>query len=54
MYNDGRYFFRSPGWHENDAAWKASQVLSLLSKRNFRRTSIALPYQACHADPAKP
>ena len=40
MYNDGRYFSRNPGWHENNAAWKASQVLSLLSERDFRPTSI--------------
>jgi SAM-dependent methyltransferase len=40
MYNDGRYCSRNPGWHESNAAWKASQVLSLLSERNFRPTSI--------------
>lgn len=40
MYNDGRYFSKNPGWHENNAAWKASQVLSLLSERNFHPTSI--------------
>ena len=40
MYNDGRYLSRHPGWHENDSVWKASQVLSLLSERDFRPTSI--------------
>ena len=40
IYNDGRYFSKNPGWHENNAAWKASQVLSLLSERSFRPTSI--------------
>jgi SAM-dependent methyltransferase len=40
MYNDGRYFSKNPGWHESNAAWKASQVLSLLSERDFRPTSI--------------
>ena len=40
MYNDGRYFSKNPGWHENNAAWKASEVLSLLSEQNFRPTSI--------------
>jgi SAM-dependent methyltransferase len=40
MYNDGQYLSRNPGWHEHDAAWKASQVLSLLSERSFRPTSI--------------
>lgn len=40
MYNDGRYFSKNPGWHENSAAWKASEVLSLLSEQNFRPTSI--------------
>lgn len=40
MYNDGRYLSNNPGWHETDAAWKASQVLSLLDDRNFRPDSI--------------
>jgi SAM-dependent methyltransferase len=40
VYNDGRYFSRNPDWHESDAAWKASQVLSLLDERNFRPASI--------------
>jgi SAM-dependent methyltransferase len=40
MYSDGCYLSRNPGWHENDAAWKASQVLSLLGDRNFRPESI--------------
>ena len=31
---------KNPGWHENDAAWKAAQVLSLLGDRNFRPKSI--------------
>jgi SAM-dependent methyltransferase len=40
MYNDGRYLSNNPRWHEDDAEWKASQVLSLLSDRNFRPESI--------------
>jgi SAM-dependent methyltransferase len=40
MYNDGYYLSKNPGWHESDAAWKAAQVLSLLSDRNFRPESI--------------
>jgi SAM-dependent methyltransferase len=40
MYNDGRYLSNNPTWHENDASWKASQVLSLLGDRNFRPESI--------------
>jgi SAM-dependent methyltransferase len=40
MYNDGCYLSKNPGWHENDATWKASQVLSLLSDRELRPTSI--------------
>lgn len=40
MYNDGCYLSRNPGWHENDATWKASQVLSLLADQNLRPASI--------------
>jgi SAM-dependent methyltransferase len=40
MYNDGRYSSKNPGWHENDAPWKARQVLSMLDDRNFRPESI--------------
>jgi SAM-dependent methyltransferase len=40
MYNDGGYLSKNPGWHENDATWKASQVLSLLGDRNLRPKSI--------------
>jgi SAM-dependent methyltransferase len=40
VYNDGGYLSKNPGWHENDATWKASQVLSLLGDRNFRPKSI--------------
>ena len=40
MYNDGRYSSKNPDWHENDAPWKATQVLSLLDDRNFRPESI--------------
>jgi SAM-dependent methyltransferase len=40
MYNDGSYLSKNPEWHEGHADWKASQVLSLLSERNLRPTSI--------------
>ena len=40
MYNDGCYASKNPGWHEKHAHWKATQVLSLLSDRNFRPESI--------------
>lgn len=40
MYQDGRYASRNPGWHEQDAPWKARQVLSLISERNLRPESI--------------
>jgi SAM-dependent methyltransferase len=40
MYNDGRYSLKNPGWHEDDAPWKATQVLSMLRDRNFRPESI--------------
>jgi SAM-dependent methyltransferase len=40
MYNDGRYLSKNPRWHEDDASWKASQVLSLLRDRELRPESI--------------
>lgn len=40
MYNDGRYLSENPSWHEDDAAWKASQVLSLLRDRDFKPESV--------------
>ena len=40
MYTDGRYSSKNPGWHEDDAPWKARQVLSMLGDRNFRPESI--------------
>jgi SAM-dependent methyltransferase len=40
VYVDGGYLSRNPGWHENDAAWKAAQVLSLLGQQSFRPGSI--------------
>jgi SAM-dependent methyltransferase len=40
MYTDGGYLSKNPGWHENDAPWKASQVLSLLGDRNLLPESI--------------
>jgi SAM-dependent methyltransferase len=40
MYNDGGYLSKNPGWHENDATWKASQVLSLLGDWDLRPQSI--------------
>lgn len=40
MYNDGRYSSKNPGWHEDDAPWKARQVLAMLGDRNFRPESI--------------
>jgi len=40
MYDDGRYLSNNPRWHEDDATWKASQVLALLGDRSFRPESI--------------
>jgi SAM-dependent methyltransferase len=40
MYNDGRYLAKNPRWHEDDATWKAAQVLALLDDRNFLPESI--------------
>ena len=40
MYNNGAYLTNNPGWHESDATWKASQVLSLLDAQKLRPKSI--------------
>ena len=40
MYNDGCYLSKNPGWHENDATWKASRILSLLGDQHLRPASI--------------
>jgi SAM-dependent methyltransferase len=40
MYTDGRYSSRNPGWHENDAPWKAIQVLSMLGDQSLHPGSI--------------
>jgi SAM-dependent methyltransferase len=40
MYNDGSYSSNNPDWHENDAPWKARQVLKLLRDQNLRPQSI--------------
>ncbi len=40
MYTDGCYLSKNPGWHEHDAAWKASQVLAFLDDRKLRPESI--------------
>jgi SAM-dependent methyltransferase len=40
MYTDGRYLSKNPGWHEDDAAWKAANVLALLGARNLTPGSI--------------
>jgi SAM-dependent methyltransferase len=40
MYNDGSYLSKNPGWHEDHADWKASQVLSLMGDRGLQPASI--------------
>src|ERR1700733_6258044 len=40
MYNDGSYSSKNSDWHENDAPWKATKVLSMLADRRFRPESI--------------
>lgn len=40
MYNDGSYLSKNPTWHETGAAWKATQVLSLLGERSLQPESI--------------
>jgi SAM-dependent methyltransferase len=40
MYNDGSYLSKNPGWHEDHASWKASQVLALIGDRNLKPASI--------------
>ena len=33
IYTDGTYLKQNPNWHQDDSAWKADHILSLL-KRN--------------------
>lgn len=40
MYNDGSYLSKNPGWHEDHASWKASQILALLGDRGLSPASI--------------
>jgi SAM-dependent methyltransferase len=40
MYNNGSYLSKNPGWHEDHADWKASQVLTLLGDRDLQPASI--------------
>ncbi len=51
MYDDGSYASKNPDWHEDDAPWKARQVLSMLDERNFQPESIvdivAVEPEAC-------
>ena len=40
MYTDGEYLERNPTWHVEDSAWKAEQILTMLSKHNLTPQTI--------------
>ncbi len=40
-YLDGRYLLAHPGWHVEDSAWKASQVLEALHRNGIKPRSVA-------------
>jgi SAM-dependent methyltransferase len=40
MYADGTYLTRNPNWHEEDAAWKASKVATMLTKHRLSPNSL--------------
>jgi 2-polyprenyl-3-methyl-5-hydroxy-6-metoxy-1,4-benzoquinol methylase len=39
-YLEGDYLARNPGWHEDDAPWKAAQISGLLGRAGLRPRSI--------------
>jgi SAM-dependent methyltransferase len=41
VYSDGRYAASNPGYHVEDSAWKAQQVLALLDRHALRPQTVA-------------
>ena len=41
QYVTGEYLERHPNWHEEDSAWKASQILKLIERNKLRLSSIS-------------
>ncbi|HEX8255651.1 MAG TPA: class I SAM-dependent methyltransferase [Thermoanaerobaculia bacterium] len=41
IYTDGTYLANNPGWHEEDAAWKATRIVDILRRNNVQARTIA-------------
>lgn len=39
-YQDGRYLVANPTWHEEDSAWKATQISRMIRQNNLRPATI--------------
>lgn len=40
LYTTGQYLENNPGWHVEDSAWKAKQILTALRKANISPRSV--------------
>jgi len=40
IYTDGTYFRNNPAWHEDDSAWKAGHILTLLRRNGIAPRSV--------------
>jgi 2-polyprenyl-3-methyl-5-hydroxy-6-metoxy-1,4-benzoquinol methylase len=40
VYQDGRYLARNPNWHTEDSAWKAGQVIAVMTANQLTPSSI--------------
>ena len=40
LYQDGKYLDLNPDWHAGDSAWKADQVLKMLTRNNLRPRTV--------------
>lgn len=40
IYDDGTYHALNPTWHEEDSAWKATQVLGMIGRHNLAPTTV--------------
>jgi SAM-dependent methyltransferase len=40
LYTGGEYLARNPGWHVEDSAWKAGQILAMLERHDLRPRTI--------------
>lgn len=41
IYSDGTYLANNPGWHEEDAAWKAAKIVEILRRNGVEPRTVA-------------